>query len=303
MKKNLVYFVVVVIAVVVAILINKQGFSGMTAGNGGFSLKEMNDTTTTSIVNFAEVNTNNEQNLAQVTSIANWEHQYGNGVFVGADIIATASTEFGIMCPTYVAKCGLDFNAFRLEGRVGNFTRNGVTTQGFGPQFSNFAIVSGEGASVSNAVQLAIISNGTKLYAGHQGGSKFYQLNDGNYYVGLQQSVKNITVNGGMDFAETTTGYAAVKWTCKNDVFTLTGNKLGSANQNYILSYVHNNIPVCKGVVMNLGSALYSQPTKTGLHVVAGLCKGNVKLFAQGGGYVIENTVKPTIGLGVNYKL
>lgn len=313
MKKSLINFVVVIVVLIVVTVGSQFDLSNInTAGGGGTDLQKANqemkaqqkDTTKVNFISFGEVNVTNEQELFQVNSIGNLERIYANGFMVGGDFVATVSSEFGVCCPTFDVKGGYNFGNINLEAKVGNFNRNGVTTQGFGPQFANFTIISGEGASVANAIQLSATYNGTKLYAGHQGGSKFYKFNDGNYYVGLQQNLKNLAINGGMDFAEqATTGYAAVKWTVGNDVFTATGNKLGSEKENYVVSYMHNNIPVCKGVVMNVGSALYCQPEKTGLQLVAGLSKGSVKLFAQAGGYVIEKTAKPIIGLGLNYKL
>lgn len=304
MKKQLISFVLVVLVVFVAVLMSQfDGGNFFTAG-GGLSLKQMNnDTTITSVVGFAEVNQTSDQSLAQGTVIMNYEHLYGNGMYVGADLIGCVSTEFGIMCPTYNMRAGLDFvNGGRLELKVGNFTRNSVKTSGFDPQFSNFCTVSGDPASVSKAVQLSYSNGGTKVLVGHQNGTDFYKFN-GNYYAGFEQKCKNFSVSGGADFAENITGYAAAQVRCGHSVLNLNCNKLGSANENYILSYNYNGINLGKGVSMNVGTALYKQTEKSGLHVVTGLCKGSYKLFAEAGGYKIGQTVKPLVGFGLNYKL
>jgi hypothetical protein len=263
----------------------------------------MNDTTKTSVVAFAEANTTTDQNLAQICTIMNYEKQV-NGLFFGADLIGCVSTEFGVVCPTYDVRAGFDFqNGSRIELKCGNFTRNSVKTAGFDPQFSNFCTMAGDPASVAKAVQIGYTKGGTKILIGHQAGSEFYKFNDGNYYIAAEQRIGNFAVSGGADFTEKTTGYAAANWSCGNNVINLNCNKLGSDNQNFILSYNHNNISLGKGVMMNVGSALYVQPAKTGLHMVAGFCKSNYKLFAQAGAYTVEKTVKPLIGLGLNVKL
>lgn len=303
MKNRVISFVVVILVVAVAIVLDKQGGNFFTAG-GGLSLKQMNDTTTTSVVAFAEANTTTDQNLAQVSTIMNYEHLYGNGIYVGADLIGCVSTEFGIMCPTYDMRAGLDFvNGGRLELKCGNFTRNSVKTSGFDPQFMNFTTVSGDPASVSNAVQLAYSNGGTKVMIGHQAGSKFFKFNDGNYYAGFEQRINGFAVGGGMDFAEKATGYAAAQVRYGKNVLNVNCNKIGSENQNYILSYNYNGINLGKGYLLNVGSALYKQTAKSGLHVVAGLCKNNYKLFAQFGGYKTAETTKSLFGLGLNVKL
>ena len=306
MKQRLVIFVSVVVLVFVAVLMSQfDGGNFFTAGNGGWNLKQMNnDTTITSVVAFAEANQTSDQSLAQATTIMNYEHLYGNGMYVGADLIGCISTEFGIMCPTYDMRAGLDFvNGGRLELKCGNFTRNSVKTSGFDPQFMNFTTVSGDPASVSNAVQLAYTNGGTKVMIGHQAGSKFFKFNDGNYYAGFEQKIKGFAVSGGMDFAHAMTGYAAAQLKCGKNVFNVNCNKLGSDNENYIFSYNYNGINLGKGFAMNVGSALYLQSAKSGLHVVTGLCKGSYKLFAEAGGYKIGQTVKPLVGFGLNYKL
>lgn len=306
MKQNLIKFVAVIILVMIAVVVSNQmsetGF--FTAGGPGKSLKDQNDTTKTNVVAFAQGNaTTDGEYLGQVTVITNWEHQYGNGIFVGADLIGTASTQFGVMAPTIDARCGLDFNAFRMELKVGNFTRTSVTTSGFDPQFANNCIVWGESAAVSNAVQLAILAKNTKLYVGHQGGEKFYQFNDGNYYAGAEQRIGNIALSGGVNFTEQTTGFAAGKWSCKNNTITATANKLGSEDRNFVLSYVRNGISLGKGVHMSLGNALYFQSEKSGWQLVTGLNKGKFTLYTQAGGYVTSGIITPVFGVGTNYNL
>ena len=304
MKRNLVYFVAIIVAVIISIVVTRFDSTNLNTAGGGISLKKLNnDTTVASTVAFAEVNTTNKENLAQVTSITNWERER-NGYFYGFDIIGTASTEFGIMCPTYDAKFGVDFEGFRIEGKVGNFTRNNVKSSGFDPQFANYAIAAlGEPAAVSNAIQLSYISNSTRVMVGHQGGNKFYGFNDGNYYIAMEQHIKNLAVSGGVNFTETTSGYAAVKYSTKNDVITLSCNKLGCENENYLLSYNHNNISLGKGVDMSVGSALWLQKELQGLRVVSGIGKGSFKLFAEAGGLIQSKSFTPVLGLGMSYKL
>jgi len=302
MKKSILSFVAIVIVIAVTVVVNKVNDSYQTAG-GGLSLKQVNDTTKTNVVAFAQANYSSEEgDLFQVMTIGNWEHQYGNGTFIGADLVGTVSTQFGIMCPTYDIKAGVNFNAFELEAKVGNFTRNSVTTSGFDPQFGNFCVLAGESAPVSNAMQIALISGGTKIYVGHQTGSQFYKL-DGNYYLGGEQKIGNITLSGGADFVHTIIGYADVKWMCQNNTFTLTCNKIGSDSQNFVLSYVRSGMPLFKGVRMNIGTALWKQSEKTGMQLVAGLQTGRVTLFAQTGGHVLSKTFTPSVGLGCTYNL
>lgn len=305
MRTKIFYFLAVVVIVLVSIVATKYEQDNiMTAGNGGISLQELNDTSKTSVVAIAETNTNTDVSLAQVVTIMNWEHQ-NHWYFVGAEVVGTASSQFGIMCPTYDVFGGANFNGFRLEGRVGDFTRNNnVKSSGFDPQFMNDCILFGESAAVSNAIQLAYVSNNTKVAIGHQGGDSFYKFNTGNYYVCAEQNIKNVvSLCGGLDFAEKTSGYAAVKLNYKQNSLTVTGNKLGSDQQNCVISYMRDRIQIGKNVNMSLGSAFYLQPEKQGVHLVGGFGKGNVKLFAQAGGYLMENTFTPLFGLGASYKL
>ncbi|MEE6207331.1 MAG: hypothetical protein VZR95_04680 [Alphaproteobacteria bacterium] len=223
--------------------------------------------------------------------------------YTGADLVGTASSQFGVMAPTIDFRCGYDFNTFKIEGKVGNFTRNNVKTAGFDPQFMNDCILFGEAAPVSKAMQLSLMYNSTNVFVGHQGGTDFYKFNDGNYYAGIEQKISNVAVSGGMDFAETTTGYAAAKWSHSNNVVALTCNKLGSENQNFVLSYVHNNIPVCKNVKMSVGTALLSQTEKKGLHIVTGFNTGKLNLFAEAGGTLFNSVLTPKFGLGASYKM
>jgi hypothetical protein len=305
MKRNIIKFVVAIVLVAITIVVGNQvNNSEMQTAGGGLSLKQANDTTKVNVVAFAQADANTDgEYLGQITVITNWEHPYGNGLFVGADLIGTASTQFGVMAPTIDVRGGLNLKAFRLECKVGNFTRSSVTTAGFGPQFANNCILWGESASVSNAVQLAILAKSTKLYVGHQGGEKFYQFNDGNYYAGAEQRIGNIALSGGVNFTEQTTGFAAAKWSFKNNVLTATANKLGSENQNFVFSYLRDRISLGKGFNLSLGSAVYLQPTKKGLHLIAGLNKGRFTLFTQTGGYKQTGIFTPMGGLGLNYTL
>ena len=300
MKNKIFYFAAIVVVVVLVMLCNNKTSNFMTAGGGGISLKELNDTTKTNVAVFGEANVSDE-NIFHVNGIVNWEHQYNN-FYVGSDFIGTVSSKFGIMCPTLDARCGYDFNKYRLEAKIGNFNRNGVTTVGFDPQFSTFCILAGEGASVSNAVQLSLSSKNTKVLVGHQGGSSFYTF-DGNYYAGIEQKIGNFAFSGGVNLAEQTTGYAAAKWANKNNVCTLTCNKLGSKDHNFILSYFYNNISLGKGFVMNVGTALFGNSEQQGGRLVAAVSKDKMKLFAEVGGCLLQDVFKPMAGMGVSYKL
>jgi len=265
------------------------------------SLKELTDTVKSSVVVIAEGNATTEQQLGQVTGIANYEHNYG-WYYVAADLVGCVSTEYNVACPTCDVRLGANFNFGKVEIKSGTFARNNVKTTGFDPQFSNFTINSGENYTAANATQISIIANATKVYVGHKG-SSFFKLNDGNYYAGAEQRIGNLTVAGGMDFAEVKSGYAAAKWNSKNNSFTITANNIGLDSKNYIISYNRSNIKVGKGFGMNIASALYKNSTKTGLHVVGGFHKGTTNLFAQLGGYVTENVFTPTFGLGISRKL
>ena len=311
MKKKVLSLVAVLVCIFLAVVItvtNNNGGNFQIAGGSGKDLKTANeaykDTTKVNVVTFAQANATTEgENLFQVMNISNWEHQYGKGLFAGADFVGTASTQFGVMAATLDARCGYAFEGYRMELKTGKFTRNGVTTSGFDPQFSNACILAGEAAPVSNAMQLTFTSHITKVYVGNQNGSEFYKL-DGSYYIGAEQKVgNNIALSANIDFAEQTTGCAAAKWQCRNSSLTLTCNKLGSESQNFVLSYVHSNIPIAKGTTMNVASALWKQPQKSGLQIVAGLRTGRITLFAQAGGYVQQKTYTPTGGLGLNYNM
>lgn len=302
MKKQVCNFVLVVLVIVVCILFNqKNGF--MNTAGGGLSLKNMNDTTKTSVVTFAEAHVTNEGNMFQGLAIANFEHQMSNGMYVGADMIGTVSTQFGICAPTCDFRLGANFNTFKIEAKMGNFTRNNVKTAGFDPQFQNDLLLLGEGVSVSNAMQVALMTKNTKVLFGHQGGDKFYTLNGGNYYTTIEQNIGKLSLGGGANFSEKVTGYAAAKLNSGNNTFTVTANNIGAQNKNYVLSYNRSNIKIGKNVNMSLGTALWNQTERTGLRMVAGFGKGGMKLFAQAGGYWLSEGFKPVFGLGASYKL
>jgi len=301
MKKNVCIFAMAIIVVAIAVLTVNNSRNNMTAG-GGWNLKSMVDTTKSNVTVIAEGNVTNEQQLGQVTGIAGWEHQYANGLYVAFNVVGCVSTEYQVACPTNVGTFGANFGWGKVEVKCGTFARNTIKTAGFDPQFSNFTINCGENATAANATQVTLTAGGTSIYTGHKGDS-FYKFNTGNYYVGGSQKIGNFIFGGGVDFAETKSGYAAAKWQSKNNSFTLTANNIGLESKNYILSYNRNNINVGKGFGLNISSALYKNSVKTGLHVVGGLHKGSATLFAQFGGYVSENVFKPVIGLGTNVKL
>lgn len=307
MKKRLISFVTVVLVVVVCVLFNqKNGFMNIAGVGGGKSLKEINaqqDTTKTSVIAFAEAGTDTEgNNLFQGLAIANFEHQMSNGMYVGADMIGTVSTQFGICAPTCDFRLGANFNTFKIEAKMGNFTRNNVKTAGFDPQFQNDLLLLGEGVSVNNAMQVALMTKNTKILVGHQGGNKFYSLNGGNYYTTVEQTIKNFSVGGGVNFTEKMTGYAAAKLNSGNNSFTLTANNLGAESQNFVFSYNRSNIGLGKGMKMNIGTAL-CKSDNFGFRMAAGLGKGGMKIFALAGGSWLPEGFKPLIGLGTSCKL
>lgn len=301
MKKQVLNFVLVVLVVIVCVVLSNEGGNFFTAG-GGLSLKQMNDTTTTSVVAFAESNVSTDGNLFQGLAIANWEHQYNNGMYVGADAIGCVSTQFGVCAPTCDFRLGANFNTFKLEAKMGNFTRNNVKTTGFDPQFQNDLLLLGEGVSVSNAMQLALMTKNTKVLFGHQGGDKFYTLNGGNYYTTVEQNIGKLSLAGGANFTETVTGYAAAKLNAGNNSFTLTANNLGAESQNFVFSYNRSNIGLGKGMKMNIGTAL-CKSDNFGFRMAAGLGKGGMKIFALAGGSWLPEGFKPLIGLGTSCKL
>jgi len=298
MKKNVIRFVMVIIVVAIAVLtVNNSEKSYRTAG-GGISLKEMADTVKSNVTVIADIAATTEQQLGQLCGIANYEHNHG-WYYIGADLVGCVSTEYNVACPTCDVRLGANFNFGRVEIKCGTFARNSVKTTGFDPQFSNFTINSGESHTASNATQIAFIANATKLYVGHKG-SSFYKFNDGNYYVGAEQKIGNLSVAGCMDFAEAKSGYAAAKWQTKNSSLTLTANNIGLESKNYIFSYNRSNIAVSKKVGLNIASALFWNQTKSGVHTSLGFHKGSNNLFAQLG-YTFGGS--PLFGLGYSRKL
>lgn len=299
MKKNAIRFAMAIIVVAIAVLTVNNSRNNMTAG-GGLSLKEMVDTTKMNVTVIAEGNITSEQELAQVTGIASWEHQYSNGLFTGFNVVGCVSTEYGVACPTCVATLGANLNIGRVEIKCGNFAANGIKTTGFDPQFSNYTINCGENFQSMNAIQVAFIANSTKIYAGHRGGSSFYKFNTGNYYLGGEQRIGNLAIGGGVDLTSDKSGYAAAKWQTKNNSLTATANNLGKETKNYIISYNRSNINVGKKIGLNIASALFFSSAKNGLHTSLGFHKGSNNLFAQLG-YTFGGS--PLLGLGYSRKL
>jgi hypothetical protein len=307
MKKRLISFITVVIVVFVAIVLNKQeGLMNIAGVGSGKSLKEINaqqDTTKTSVIAFGEASTDTEgNNLFQALAIANWEHQYSNGLYFAADAIGCVSSQFGVCAPTCDFRTGLNFGNCKIEAKFGNFTRNNIKTGGFDPQFQNDLLILGEGVSVNNAMQLSLMTKNTKVLIGHQGGNKFYSLNGGNYYTTVEQTIKNFSVGGGVNFTEKMTGYAAAKLNSGNNSFTITANNLGAESQNFVFSYNRSNIGLGKGMKMNIGTAL-CKSDNFGFRMAAGLGKGGMKIFALAGGSWLPEGFKPLIGLGTSCKL
>lgn len=298
MKKSTFIFVIACIAAAIYVEVEgPQAFMRL-----GCSAHSKEDTVQSSVAVVAEGNvTSEQQRLAQLTGIASFERHFGR-YYAGTDLIGCASTEFGVVCPTCDFRVGADFKSFRLEGKVGSFTRCGVKTTGFDPQFTNFTIVVGEGFSVSDAAQLSLITDDTKVYIGHKG-SSFYKFGDGYYFAGAEHKFGRLSLGAGMDFAEEKSGCAALKWSGQADSWTATASKIGLDSRCIILSYTRDGIIVRKGVDVGVSAAIWHQSEKTGLHVVTGVKKGSTKLFAQLGGYRSSQILKPTVGLGVSYAM
>jgi hypothetical protein len=300
MKQKVIILVAVIFVVIVAVVTTTRHETGVKTAGMGINLSQANDTTISHTSASASINQTNEEGLAQIMLISNLTKEH-NGLYVGYNMVGTVSTQFGVACPVLAFKAGADFDAFKLEAKVGQFGRNTITTTGFDPQFGNACVLLGESSTASKAAQISYIDKNTVISFGHQGGSNVHKFNDGNWYVCAQQGIKNVRVSAGVDFAEETKGFAAANWSDgKHHSVTVTGNNLGTDAKNCVLSYTCNRIPMKKSL-LNFGSAFYFQKGKSGMRLVAGLTKGKMQFFTEAGGYLAQNVVKPTFGGGVNY--
>lgn len=304
MKKNLLVIVAAIIVVIVAIFLTpkdmRSGF--FTAGDGGINLQDMNkkDTTTASVNISLQANQTTEQNLEQALLVGNFYKQRGL-FFLGGNIVSSVSTEFGVCCPILVLNTGIDLNKFKLELQAGNFGRSNIGAIGVDPQYGNFCIGMGESASVSNAMQLSLIKGNAKIAFGHQGGDKFYNLYGGNWYAfALVPVGEVVSLSGGVDFCEKMTGYAAAKIAKGNNAITLTANKLGSQDQNLILTYNRKNIAVMGRMIM-ISASTWAKAKEQGLHLVAGLNRGKGTFYAEAGSRLCMGEITPYLGLGTNF--
>lgn len=303
MKKNLLILVAVIITLVAIFVIPKNGsLKSFLQAGGGLNLSELNqkDTTQANMNVELQFNQTSNQNLEQALVIANIFHRQ-NGFFAGAGVVGGVSTEFGVFCPTMYFNGGLDFTNFQLEYKVGDFKRSTISTGKVDTQYSNFCTVLGEGGSVKNAMQLSFVKEGTKIGFGHQSVRSFYSF-DGTWYAYAEQLIcRGLTVSGGCDFGNVITGYAAAKLCSNNNIMTATANKLGTEEQNLILTYSRDNISVWGKMIVITASA-WSQANQKGVHLVTGIKQGNkAMLFAELGSNFVSNQVKPYYGLGATY--
>lgn len=302
--KNIVSVIAVVIVVVIAIILSPEGIrSTFFQAGGGVSLKDMNkkDTTTMSVNLCLEANQTTRQNLEQVLFSSNYFKRQ-NGFYIGASAVAAVSTEYGVCCPVMFFNLGADFQKFRIEYKVGDFKRSSVATAGTDPQFSNFCTDLGEGASAKKAMQLSFINANTKFGFGHIGISSFYKFSDGNWYAYIEQVIcGRVTLAGGVDFAEQTSGYAAAKAAIgTNSKVSLTANQMGTESQSFIATYNRDNIRVGKQK-MAVSVSAWNRGTETGLHLIAALMKGKGTFFAQIGSDYCAEQLSPYCGLGTRF--
>lgn len=303
MKKNDFLLIVVIVAAIIAFVLPQKGSNSVFSfAKGGLNLKELNqkDTAQTKINVNLEFNQTTMQNLEQAVVIGNYFLRR-NGLFVGAGIVGGVSTEFGVCCPTMFVNMGLDFDSYKLEYKVGNFKRTTIMSGGLDPQFANDCLSLGEGAGAVNAMQVSLITKNTKIGFGHQGINSFYQF-DGAWYAYMERRFcKELSLAGGVDFNETTTGYVAAKLSQGNNALTLTANKLGTETQSFVATYNRENISVM-GKTMTLSASAWGKATEQGLHLVTGLKQTkNCMLFAEVGSKLCQDQLQPYCGLGASF--
>ena len=302
-KKNLFYAIVAIaILVVIAVIAPKGGDNNVfTAGDGGLNLKELNEKSKseTSLSGSVSANATTEQQLFQMILIGSHTRYYDR-FYLGGNMVGGLSTEFGVCTPVLYAKAGYNWDNLNLEYRMGNFKRSTIVTPMIDPQYSNYCIIMGEGAGVSNAMQLALTHKYFTFGFGHQGGSSFYRFNDGNWYAYTEVPVcKWLRFTGGADFGQSVSGFAAAKVVAGNNHITVTGNKLGTENSNVILSYARNNIAVGDGM-LSVSASAWAKRAAQGIHLVTGLTKGKATLFAEAG-LKYSNVLSPYAGLGGSF--
>lgn len=303
-KKNMYLVALAVIAIIIANLFDQRISFDFAGVGDNVSLKEANEAKKTEAkVNAAvQLNQTTEQSLFQALAIGKFVHQ-NNGAYFGANFVGGVSSEFGVCTPVMSVNGGYDFGRFAIEAKLGKFKRTSLVTCGVDAQFSNFAILLGEGAGVNNAMQLSLVKHGLRLSLGHADGCNFYNLTDGNWYVCAEVPVgKYVNVAGGVDFSQSVTGYMAGKVNVGNNTVTVTANKLGADGRSVVASYNRNNI-VLRNCVLSLSASYWWTALKQGIHTVAGFTKGKSTLFAEVGVNKIGVDMTPKVNLGLGYVL
>lgn len=302
-KNNII--VCTILVCVTLCLFAPKGNNNIFKCGDGISLKELNEQKKANMSLNASANLTTEQSLAQATVVGGYSHQLGKFTF-GGNIVSCVSTEFGVCTPVNFLSVSYAFNNNSgLEYRVGNFKRTGLTSTGLDPQFANYTIILGQGASASNAMQLGYNIGKTKIFVGHQGGTSFYKFNDGYWFTGLETTFANcLSLTGGIDMCKNAplTGYAAARFTKDNNILNLSANKLGTENQNIVLTYNRNNIAVGSRN-MSVSLSAWVQKAVKGLHTVCGFNFGKSTLYAEAGAKFMQTTFKPYVGIGTNVTL
>lgn len=303
MKRNEIFSIVVIVLIVVVAVIwaPQDSMTRLFTAGGGVSLQDLNkeDSTSAALSVTLQFNQTTAQNLEQGFVSGNYFYRHKN-IFVGGALKGGFSTQIGICCPTLYVSGGLDFKNFQIEGRIGDFKRTQVTAIGVDPQYSNFCLILGEGAAAKKTMQLSFIKGAACFSVGHQGSKDFYKLSDGCWYVYAQTPVcQGLFVSGGINFADETTGYAAVKVSGNNNNVIATANNVGADNQSFILTYNRENLTIARQKMLMSVSA-WAQKSARGVHWVAGLNKGKGTFYAEAG---INSTLlyKAYFGLGTSF--
>ena len=303
--KNNIFVVCAVLVCVTLCVLAPKGDNNIFKCGDGTSIKELNEQKKANMCLNVSANQTTEQSLAQATLIGGYTNQINKFTF-GGNIVGCVSTEFGVCTPVNFVWASYAFNNnSALEYRAGNFKRTMLTSTGLDPQFANYTIILGEGASASNAMQVGYNIGKTKIFVGHQGGSSFYKFNDGYWFTGLETTVANcISLAGGIDVCSNApvTGYAAARFTKDNNHIDFTANKLGTENQNVVLTYNRNNIAVGK-CNMNVALSAWAQKAVKGIHTVYGFNFGKSTLYAEVGAKFVQTMFKPYVGIGTSVTL
>jgi len=299
MKNNKTLAVVAVILVIVVSLFKNNNTTIKCSSDSGISIKDLNEKSVeTSVSGTISANVTNEQILGQAIIASNIKKNFSNYYF-GGTMVGGVCSEFGVCTPVLSIQTGYNFNNYTLEAKIGNFKRTSITTTGVDAQFGNYTCVLGEGAGVNNAMQLSLaLSKGAKFGVGYQNGDNFYTFTGGNPYVFTEFPIgKYLKLSGGADFADSVTGYAAVKAISGNNSITITSNKLGSKEQNVVASYSRSNIKVGSNEFFATTVAWFKSQEQ-GVHTILGLNKNNLNLFSQLGFKVTNQVISPVFGFG-----